>query len=194
MKKFAMILAAAGLILGASGVAEGDTILEVDPPSQEVMQGAAFDVDVYINNIANCRAVAFVLNFDNSAMEGTGITGGTFLQSGGGTILSVNQIRNEDGEAIYGCVRMIDSGVTGSGLLSTITFTVDASAPLGTYDLTFSGVEFMTPNYPYTEIPIDTVIDGTVTVIPEPGTVVLLVCGLAALLFGAVVRRRRRRA
>ena len=181
MKKVITIFALFG-VLAFAAVAQA-TLLKVDPAAQEVMQGATFDVEIYIDNlITNCGGIAFKLNFDASAMQGGVPSDEGFL----GSVLGVYQVDNTAGEATYAATQWPKTGgVSGSGLLSTITFTVDESAPLGTYDLTFSQVEFREPDSPYTLIPIDTVSGSTVTVVPEPATMCLLALG------GLLLRRKK---
>ena len=126
-------------ILVAFSATASATTVEVSPATQNVLPGAAFQVDIYIEDVTYMAGDQATLNFDPTKMQCTGITEGAFLKSGGGTI-GIEKIDNTAGTARVAYVLMTPwVGVDGSGVLATIAFTADASAS-GTFDLTLTDV------------------------------------------------------
>lgn len=85
-----------------------------------------FHVDVVVSDAADLYGWQFVLYYDPFLLNGTGITEGPFLQSHNSTYYfsSLNDDFNSThGRITGGCTLLGNiSGVTGSGVLATITF------------------------------------------------------------------------
>ena len=159
--KITFILAlAVMLVLAAGSVWAQDTKVKVVPATQNVLPGAAFQVDVRVEDVINMKADQAVVNFDASAMQATGITEGAFLKSGGST-LGVPGWDNTGGRAWFGYTLYgTCTPVSGDGILATISFTADPAAA-GTFALTLTDVVLIDGDN--VEIPC-TSEDGTVTI------------------------------
>ena len=126
-------------ILVAFSASASATTVEVSPATQNVLPGAAFQVDIYIEDVTYMAGDQATLNFDPTKMHCTGITEGAFLKSGGSTI-GIEKINNTAGTTTFAYVLFAPwVGVDGSGVLATIAFTADPSAD-GTFDLTLTDV------------------------------------------------------
>ena len=115
------------LVFGAVGWAQ-PTIVKVDPATQNVLPGAAFQVGIYIDDVTNMAADGAILHFDPSAMQATGITAGVI------STFPIETIDNTAGTVTVAYALMAGS-YTGSGMMATIAFTADPSAS-GTSNLT----------------------------------------------------------
>ena len=121
----------------------GATSVNVNPAYQEVLQGAAFQVEVNVTDVTNMAADGAILHFDHNAMQATGITAGVI------DTFPIEIIDNTAGTVTF-AYALMTGGYTGSGPLATIDFTADAS---GLFDLTLTDVELLDPDlYP---IPTD---------------------------------------
>jgi hypothetical protein len=130
-----------GLCLGLAGspLAMATTI-NVQPPSSPVSVNDTFSVDIDVSIVSDLYSFQFGLGFSPSLLDVIGISEGPFLPTGGLTFpFSI------DGS---GTITFVDtllsavSGVTGSGVLATITFQAQSA---GTSNLDLSNVTLLDP-------------------------------------------------
>ena len=141
--------------------AEGP-IVSVEPSFQTVSSGETFSVDIYVDPEVNATAgVDFMLCFNNTLLNATSITKGTFF-SGFETKQFGVEINNTTGRVDYGETiwPIGDVGVTIPGTLATITF--QAIAERGVSELDFEEVILSDPLG--IKISNVTVINGTVEI------------------------------
>jgi hypothetical protein len=156
-------------------------ILSVEPANTAVDVGQTFSVNVSIANAVDLYALQFDIGFDPSVLSANTVTEGPLLATGGTTFFIEGGIDNLAGtiantaDTLVGIV----PGVTGSGLLATVSFKAIAAgtSPITIFNVTlldssFSGVA------PTTVGAAATVSAG---VAPEPGALVLLCAGWLAL-------------
>ncbi len=102
--------------------------LYVDPTTQTV--GAPFTVDINITNVEDLYSWEFNVTYDTSKLTATAVTEGPFLKSAvppGNTTFG-NMISDANGWVYAYCTIIGDqAGVTGSGDLATISFSIDAT-------------------------------------------------------------------
>ena len=84
----------------------------------------------------------------------------------------------------------LSQGVPANGILAFVTLDT-TGIPLGTYPLALSNEDLGPSDNGYLTIPL-TLIDGTVTVVPEPASIAMGLMGAAAM-GGMVIRKRRTR-
>ena len=123
------------------------TTLSFEPPASSALTGETFDVNVTLTNVTNLYAWNVLIRFDPTIINTTSLTRGHFFEKAGywtewqlaelyGTPYGV--INNTAGYIIIADIFSVDlppSGVTGSGTLFTINFTVkDVGATLLMFD------------------------------------------------------------
>jgi hypothetical protein len=180
------------LVMASAGATE----VKVDPASQTVAAGDAFQVNITVENVVDMKADQAVLNFDPSVMQVTSVTEGDFLESTGGSAIGTKDYDNTAGRAwvgysLYGTF----TPVSGSGILATIEFEIDPNAPGGTHDLSLTGVELI--NASNGDISTG-VTNGTITIpkpiVPVPvlsGIGMIVLIGMLAIVAISVTKRRR---
>jgi len=137
--------------------------VSIEPPSQTVPPGGAFNVDVWLDAVGrNLNGIAVAVQYDSNVMttsvahvEGHNLLGGLEIPA------AVNEAAGV-GEVTYS----LASGTAVGGIdasVMTITFTMDAGAAPATYDLTVSRGTLIEPP-DATEIAGVETNDGTVTV------------------------------
>jgi Cohesin domain len=177
--KVARITLLFGVILSWSAVyASATAILSIEPPSQVVQSGRSFSLGVLISNVADLYAFQFDLTFDPLILSATGVTEGPFLPSGGTTAFIAGSIENIRGTISSTADSLIGllPGVSGTGALAIVDF--DALA-LGTSSITLSSVVMLDSNF---GVIATNIVNGTVSVIPEPSALLLLASAVAGLL------------
>jgi PKD repeat protein len=112
-----------------SPVVANPTALYVDPPSiidKTKTAGTTFTVDITIDGVDDLYTFDFTLNYSTTVLTATAVTLGSFFPR-------ESVIWKEDINDTLGSVRYLvgmpmgtQEGVSGSGTLATITFTVDA--------------------------------------------------------------------
>jgi hypothetical protein len=167
----------------------------LDPSSQTVgAVGDSFAVNVSVADVSNLYGYTFELFYDSTVMNGTQVIEGPFLKSEGQTFFYVTNFtdhyNSSEGVVLVSCTLMVNiSGVSGSGVLTTIEFkslTTASSTPLHLADVEL-GDRQSSP------IPCEDV-DGAVTVIPEFTSLAAFLTSLiTASLFSIFVAKRARR-
>jgi hypothetical protein len=153
--------------------------------------GLTFNVNVTIQDVENLSGYEFKLYYPNDVLNGTSVTEGPFLKTGGAStfFLKANFTDNyNDTNGIVNilCLRMPPAGpMNGNGTLVMITF--KATSPSGPRTLHLADVKLSDPDS--APIPFTTT-DGQVTVIPE-FPVALLLPLLATLTLVALVLRKK---
>jgi hypothetical protein len=141
----------------------------VDPPYQTIDAiGNVFTANVSISGVFNLCGYEFKLYYNSTALNGTSVTEGPFLEKGGQTPFFWPVAFTDHYNSTYGVV-WIDStltgnvqGVDGDGVLTTIKFNATAignSISLYLRDVKLSDSE--ANSIPYVSS------DGVVTVLPE---------------------------
>lgn len=141
----------------------GGTLVRVDPSSQTVPVGAGFSVDIRVENVANLGSYEWMLAFDPAIIEFVSVFNGSFLGRTGRTVFCPGAILDV-GSVRFGCstTGATPPGPSGSGVLSTVTFSALAS---GTSPLDLVWVELSDPLAE--DIPAAAQ-GGSVTVVPAP--------------------------
>jgi hypothetical protein len=149
------------LIFAVSAV-DAAVVVKVDPTSKTVGPGDPFSVNVRVEDVTYMNADGACLNFDSGAMQATEIIEGDFLKSAGATLPFGPLIDNTAGTVTFGySLKTPGVGVSGSGVLATINFNTN-SAVEDVFNLDLTNVELYDGNN--NEIPIDEIINGTVTI------------------------------
>ena len=153
--------------------------------SSTVSAGNTFAVDVNISGVTDLYGFQFDVLFGPATVSATSETEGPFLASGGTTFFVPGTIDNVGGSVTATADTLIGalSGVNGSGPLAVLDFTGLASgttsidlANVILLDSNFNSIGFTTQNASLTVSP-------SVVPTPEPSSFLLLVTGLAALIW-----------
>jgi hypothetical protein len=167
----------------------------VYPSSQTVDAiGDIFTANVCISDVFNLYAYEFKLYYNSTALNGTSVVPGSFLNESGQTPFFYRVAFTDYYNSTYGVV-WIDStltgnvtGVDGDGVLATIKFkaiAVGNSVPLCLTDVELSDPQ--ANSIPYVSF------DGTVTVLPEfTWTTALLALILISLPILFIMRKMRK--
>jgi hypothetical protein len=154
--------------------------------------GLTFSVNITVESVENLYGYEFKLYYSNDVLNGTSVTEGPFLKTGGvPTLFSVAKFTDNynatNGLADVFCLRTDNSapGVNGSGTLAIVTF--KSTSTDGPKILHLDGVELSDPTP--ASIPF-TAADGEVTVVPEfPVALPLPLFAVSTLL--AIILRKR---
>jgi len=165
------------------GVANATTI-SVLPAITNVTTGSDFNVNIQIDSAADLYAWQFDFGYDPLVAVVSLVTDGTFLATGGPESYFAGTVDNASGSvsSVSSLLTNAVSGVSGSGLLATITLHA-----VGAGQSTLSAFNFILLDSTFSDISADTV-PATVTVsaataTPEPGTAVLLLAGSFVFLW-----------
>ncbi|MGA2768868.1 MAG: cohesin domain-containing protein [Candidatus Bathyarchaeia archaeon] len=165
----------------------------IDPPSLTIDAGDSFTVNVSISNVSSLYGCEFKLYYNSTAMNGTQVAEGSFLESGGSVLFRVMNFTDHydtaQGLAWVICTLVRSNvSVNGSGVLATMTFkSLSAGEPAL---LHLADVSLLDPSY--SPIPYEDV-DGTITVIPEFPPLVPALTLIAASIPIVLVRKRTTR-
>ncbi len=114
----ALIILATSLV-GTSALAQGATVVRVDPAASSAQIGDVVNLPVKVDNITNFTAFEIHLSFDPNVLEVTGITNGGFIAA---DFVAQNVFDNAAGTIDYAVAQMNRAPVQGSGTLLTIAF------------------------------------------------------------------------
>jgi hypothetical protein len=169
-----------------------DTISVVGPSTNPNM-GDTFAVDVDVTGITDLYAFQFDLSFDPTLLSAVSVTEGDFLPSGGTTFFIPGTIDNVGGTVSANADTLIGAipGVTGDGMLAEFEFTALA---VGTSTLSFANEILLDSSL--NDITADTTFEnGSVTVdapissaVPEPSTLSMMLCAMAAYFLMGFMR------
>jgi hypothetical protein len=185
---FAVILAS--IIVGQARAQQAT--VSVVPASYTVPAvGTSFTVNVTVQNVENLYGWQLQLYYPNDVLNGTSVTEGPFLKTGGFPTFFADVNFTDDYNATYGVVNVLCTrtgnvlGANGTGTLTTITFkSVSTSGP---QTLHLAGIELSNPNFgaiPFSQV------DGEVTVVPEFPTILILPLSVALTMAAVVLRKK----
>jgi hypothetical protein len=145
MKSFWGMLALSFALLIQVTAAQAATSLFVNPAHTDTTFPGSFAVDVDISSTDSIYAAQFDVSFDNTRLNATSVTEGSYLKQGGiNTFCGVLSIDNSAGLISYACTRFnTQTGVTGSGILLTMNFDTLGA---GTSNLALSSVSLVDPS------------------------------------------------
>ncbi len=107
------------------GIAQSTTIA-VAPTTYVVSQRQTFLVNITIADVVNCTGWQFGLYYRNDVLSATGVSEGSFLNSGGSTFftVSLNNTYNSTTGFVFAACALLGVGVwvDGNGLLAQVTF------------------------------------------------------------------------
>jgi hypothetical protein len=180
----ASLCAAACAALMSTPALAGGAVLSTAAVPDPALPGGSVSVAVSVSDIVDLYAYQFSLLFDPALLQATGVSSGSFLADGGPTFFIPGTIDNGTGRIgfIVDTLQGATPGVSGSGLLASISFDVVAA---GTSALNFENVLFLDSMLGDIQM---TVQAGSVTAVPEPASMLLMGLGIAALL---ALRRRQ---
>ncbi len=119
----ALIIIATSLI-GTSVLAQGATVVRVDPPTSSAQVNGGVNLPIKIDNISNFTAFELHLSFDPSVLEVVGITNGGFIAA---DFVAQNVFDNTAGTIDYAVAQMNRAPAQGSGTLLNIAFRAKAN-------------------------------------------------------------------
>jgi rhodanese-related sulfurtransferase len=128
------------LIVFCQNVMAAESSVSVSPQTITASVGDIFTIDIIVDSAGSAvYGAQYELYFDNTILNATSLTQGTFIsQDGEDSRVWVDEIDNTIGKIVYAKSREgTDVGVTGSGVLASITFDTIKS---GTSALTLSYV------------------------------------------------------
>jgi len=157
-----VVIAAIGL--GAAGAA-GDThavSLAIEAP-EEVEPNETITLSVRANATEAVYGIDFAAAYDPDRAEVDDVSSGAYLGDGAGTIVGTAGADPDERRISYAESRTeVESGVTGEGVLATVTVTVDENA---TGDLSFEFTEASAVDPAVEDLSVQT--SGTTVSLPE---------------------------
>lgn len=181
MKRILWIAAVLSLPLAVSAAA-----IHLDPGSSVTSVDGTVDLRVEIKDVVDLYAYQFDIAFDPVVLSASTVAEGSFLSTGGGTSFIPGAIDNTAGTVSFTASVLLGSvpGVSGSGTLASIRFN---ALTIGTSPVTLSNIVLLDSALNDIAAAVQ---NGSVSVVPEPGSVLLLT---SALGIGFLVRLRTRR-
>jgi general secretion pathway protein D len=157
----------------------------IGPASSTTFVAGTVNVAVQVTNVTDLYAYQFDVSFDPAVLSTAAITEGGFLPSGGSTLFLPGALDNLSGTLTLtaGFLEGPVPGVSGSGTLATLLFT---GVGLGTSPLTLSNVVLL--DSAGRDIAATASQNGSVTVVPEPASLMMLGCGVLAGVIAWVYR------
>jgi rhodanese-related sulfurtransferase len=112
------------LLIGSLAFSVSAQTISIDPENIEANHGDSFTIDIKVDpEGTEISGAQYVLRFDSRILNATSQTPGAFLsQDGTNTLAVVNTIDNTLETVEYSEARTADNGVTGAGVLASITF------------------------------------------------------------------------
>jgi len=168
-------------LLSWLAVALSAATVRIDPASAAGPVGGIFDLNVNVAEISDLYAYQFDLAFDAGTLSASTVTESPFLSGGGATVFVPGNIDNTAGTITFIVNSLLGPtpGVDGTGALAAIRFTGKA---VGASPVTLSNVLLLDSTGADIAATIE---NGSVTVSgtvgPEPGSMVLLLGGAAAV-------------
>ena len=172
------------LLLVFCAVASARTIT-IEPASNTTSVGGALNFAVQVTGVSDLYAYQFDLSFGPAVLSIMNVTEGGLLPSGGSTVFFPGAINNVSGTLTLtaGSLQGPVPGVSGRGTLAMILFT---GVGLGASPITLSNVVLL--DSAGRDIAGTAIQNGSVSVVPEPTSMVLFGCGV---LGGLIVRAFR---
>ena len=191
-KKLTFILAIilATIIVGQARAQQAT--VSVVPASYTVSAvGTSFTVNVTVQNVEDLYGWALKIYYPNDVLNGTNVTEGSFLKTGGFSTVFIDVNFTDDYNATDGVVNVLCTrtgnvlGENGTGTLATITFKSVSTG--GPQTLHLADIELSDSNLgaiPFSQV------DGKVTVLPELSTVLILPLLVASATVALVLRKK----
>jgi hypothetical protein len=171
--------------------------LSLEPSSQTVgAVGVTFTVNVSIADVSNLYGYSLKLYYNSTLMNGTQVTEGPFLKSGGvQTFFDIVNFTDHYNSthgivSIYSLLTGGAPGANGGGVLITVQF--KSLAPGNSVPLHLADVNLSDPNSNSISYTIPS--DGTVTVVPEFTSLVAILTFVAISLLVILIGKRGNRA
>jgi general secretion pathway protein D len=158
--------------------------IRIDPATSTASIGGIVDVSVQVIDVTDLYAYQFDVTFDPAVVSGASVTEGSFLPGGGSTFFFPGVVDNISGMITLtaGSLEGPVPGVSGSGTLATLRF---AGVGLGASPVTLSSIVLLDSVSGDITAGVE---NGSVTVVPETGSGLLIVVGIGVAV---VVRYRR---
>jgi LysM repeat protein len=109
---------------GAPALAQGATVVRVEPAATSVRVNDTFNIFIKVDNIANLTAFELHLSFNPGVLEVTGLTNGGFVLA---DFTAQNTFDNAAGTIDYAVAQMNRPPAQGNGTLLTIAFRAKAN-------------------------------------------------------------------
>jgi hypothetical protein len=154
--------------------------------------GSTLDLNVTVEGVVDLYGWALKLYYPNDILNGTSVTEGPFLKTGGFQTNFFKFNFTDNYNATFGIVDVLDlrngdvQGANGSGTLVTITFTSTSRG--GPQALHLAGISLSDSNTTAINF---TSSDGEVTVIPEYPTALILPLLIGSTLAVYSLRRKK---
>ncbi|MDQ1919279.1 cohesin domain-containing protein [Massilia pseudoviolaceinigra] len=174
----------AAILLAASTQAFAIPTLSLSALPAPATVGSTVDLAVKISDISDLYTYQFTLTFDSALLKANSVTEGAFLSTAGPTFSDGGVIDNATGMVSYVFNTRLGAGAGAFGSGNLAHFSFDTLAA-GSAALTFSDVLFLDSNQNEIAVTAD---NGSVQVVPEPATYMMMGVGLLAL--GAMRRRQ----
>jgi len=114
----------AALLAGTPALAQGATVVRVDPSTQSVQVNNTVNICIKVDNVANLTAFELHLSFNASVLEATSLTNGGFVAA---DFIAQNTFDNAAGTIDYAIAQMNRPPAQGSGTLFCIAFRAKAN-------------------------------------------------------------------
>lgn len=180
-------LLAAALLSAGIAPAQAQPTFSLEASAASVLPSQSFTVSVRASDVVDLFGYQFNIGFDPSLYSVTSVSAGPFLSSVDASFFSPGTIDNAAGSVsfVFETVLGEVGGVSGSGVLGTITLSALAGAT-GTGSIGLNDVSALSSQLELIELaPVAPV---TVSVVPEPAAWAMMSLGLVGVL---ALRRRR---
>jgi general secretion pathway protein D len=175
-------------LLFAGALSVSAATLSLNGPATTVHAGQTFKVDVVISGVTDLAYYQFDVGFNPALISAKSVAEGPFLATAGATLFIPGTIDNSAGSISFIADALVGtgSGASGDGTLVTLSFNALAEG--------VASLSLLSPEaYNSIPDPIAVTTSGTrveilASTVPEPSTVGLAACGLAALVW---LRRRK---
>jgi len=177
-----IVLLSFGLLAVLPGPACAISTISIQPSISTRAIGNVFDVDVDASSVNDLFAFQFDITFDPSVLLASSIVEGALLPTGGTTSFVPGMIDNTAGTVSFTADTLTGAipGISKNGTLASVSF---QAVGLGNSSVSLSNVVLLDSNL--VDIAFGTV-SGTVNVIPEPTSCVLIAVGILGM---GVLRR-----